>query len=88
MAGEDGLRLGADEEILCASDLSWRSEAPSIPARERTWTAAARFDAVLTTAVMDAGVVPCPWRVSAGAGRLGAECHAGPGDVPESRSLS
>jgi len=31
----------------------WRSEALSRPARERAWTAAARFDAVLTTAVMD-----------------------------------
>ena len=31
----------------------WRSEALSRPARERLWTAAARFDAVLTTAVMD-----------------------------------
>jgi transposase len=31
----------------------WRSEALSKPARERAWTAAARFDAVLTTAAMD-----------------------------------
>ena len=31
----------------------WRSEALSKPARERIWTAAARFDAVLTTASMD-----------------------------------
>lgn len=31
----------------------WRSDALSRPARERTWTAAARFDAVLTTAAMD-----------------------------------
>lgn len=31
----------------------WRSEALSQPARDRTWTAAARFDAVLTTAAMD-----------------------------------
>ena len=31
----------------------WRSEALSRPARERVWTAAARFDAVLTTAAMD-----------------------------------
>jgi putative transposase len=30
----------------------WRSEALSRPARERAWTAAARFDAVLTTAAM------------------------------------
>ncbi len=31
----------------------WRSEALSRPGRERAWTAAARFDAVLTTAAMD-----------------------------------
>lgn len=31
----------------------WRSDALSKPARERRWTAAARFDAVLTTAPMD-----------------------------------
>jgi transposase len=31
----------------------WRSDALSKPARERAWTAAARFDAVLTTAAMD-----------------------------------
>lgn len=31
----------------------WRSEALSRPARERPWTAAARFDAVLSTAAMD-----------------------------------
>ena len=31
----------------------WRGEALSRPARERAWTAAARFDAVLTTAAMD-----------------------------------
>jgi hypothetical protein len=31
----------------------WRSEALSKPARERAWTAAARFDAVVTTAVLD-----------------------------------
>ena len=31
----------------------WRSDALSRPARERAWTAAARFDAVLTTASMD-----------------------------------
>ena len=31
----------------------WRSEALASPARERTWTAAARFDAVLTTASLD-----------------------------------
>lgn len=31
----------------------WRADALSMPARERTWTAPARFDAVLTTAAMD-----------------------------------
>ena len=31
----------------------WRSEALSRPARERAWTAAARFDAVVTTASLD-----------------------------------
>jgi len=31
----------------------WRSEAVSQPATARTWTAAARFEAVLTTASMD-----------------------------------
>ena len=31
----------------------WRSDALSMPARGRAWTAAARFDAVLTTAAMD-----------------------------------
>lgn len=31
----------------------WRSEALAQPARDRAWTAAARFEAVLTTAAMD-----------------------------------
>ena len=31
----------------------WRSHALSRPARERAWTAAARFEAVLTTAALD-----------------------------------
>jgi len=31
----------------------WRSEAMSKPGGDRVWTAAARFDAVLTTAAMD-----------------------------------
>ena len=31
----------------------WRAEALSRPARERAWTAAARFEAVLVTAAMD-----------------------------------
>jgi hypothetical protein len=56
----------------------WRSEALARPSRTRVWTAAARFDAVLTTATMDEagksawcranGVYPQEledWRVSA-----------------------
>ena len=31
----------------------WRSDALAQPSRERVWTAAARFDAMLTTAAMD-----------------------------------
>lgn len=31
----------------------WRAEALSLPAGERTWTAAARFEAVLITSAMD-----------------------------------
>lgn len=31
----------------------WRSEAMATPARERTWTAAARLEAVIATAAMD-----------------------------------
>lgn len=31
----------------------WRSEAMAKPARERTWTAAARLEAVIATATMD-----------------------------------
>ncbi len=31
----------------------WRSDALSRPARERAWTATARFEAVLTTAALD-----------------------------------
>jgi transposase len=31
----------------------WRSQALAKPAQEQVWTAAARFDAVLTTAAMD-----------------------------------
>ena len=31
----------------------WRSEAMAKPARERTWTAAARLEAVIATAAMD-----------------------------------
>jgi transposase len=31
----------------------WRSEALALPARDQTWTAAARLEAVITTAAMD-----------------------------------
>lgn len=42
-------------EVGIAADTleRWRSDALSRPARGRAWTAAARFDAVLTTAAMD-----------------------------------
>jgi len=53
----------------------WRSQALAEPQRERVWTAAARFDAVLTTAAMDEesknawcrshGVYLAQWRTSA-----------------------
>jgi transposase len=45
VAGEIG--IGAD------TLKRWFSEALAEPARERAWTAVARFDAVLTTAAMD-----------------------------------
>lgn len=56
----------------------WRSEALAMPETDRTWTAAARFEAVITTAAMDEaaksswcrqhGVYPAElekWRISA-----------------------
>jgi len=48
-AKEVGREIGIGADTL----ERWRSEALSKPARERAWTAAARFDAVLTTATMD-----------------------------------
>lgn len=64
----------------------WRSEALSQPSRERVWTGAARFDAVLMTAAMDEasksawcrtnGVYPqelASWRESATAALAGPE---------------
>lgn len=64
----------------------WRSEALAQPSRERVWTAAARFDAVLTTAAMDeasknawcraSGVYPqelAAWRENAMVALSGAE---------------
>ena len=47
------------DEVALASGVSvgtlerWRSEALLRPVRDRTWTAASRFEAVLTTAGMD-----------------------------------
>jgi hypothetical protein len=46
-------QLAARWSISEASLERWRSEALAKPAREQVWTAAARFDAVLTTASMD-----------------------------------
>lgn len=70
VAHEIGIGVGTLER--------WRSDALSRPARGRAWTAAARFDAVLTTAAMDeagrsawcraSGVYPqelAAWRVTA-----------------------
>lgn len=45
VANEIGVGVGTLER--------WRSDALARPDRERVWTAAARFDAVLTTAAMD-----------------------------------
>ena len=39
--------------VSCGTLERWRSSALSGPTRERGWTGAARFDAVLTTATMD-----------------------------------
>ncbi len=48
------LEVVARETAMGTATLErWRAEELSKPARERGWTAAARFDAVLTTAVMD-----------------------------------
>jgi transposase len=45
VANEIGVGVGTLER--------WRSDALARPAQQRVWTAAARFDAVLTTAAMD-----------------------------------
>ncbi|WP_162634449.1 transposase, partial [Ralstonia sp. GX3-BWBA] len=45
VAGEIGVNADTLER--------WRSEALAKPARERIWTAAARLEAVITTAAMD-----------------------------------
>ena len=61
----------------------WRAQALAQPAQQRTWTAAARFDAVLTTAAMDEATKSAWCRehgvLPAGARRLAPECHAGAG---------
>lgn len=48
-AEEVGREIGVSADTL----ERWRSEALAQPARDKVWTAAARFDAVLTTAAMD-----------------------------------
>lgn len=48
-AEEVGREVGVSADTL----KRWRSETLSRPERERVWTAAARFDAVVTTASMD-----------------------------------
>ena len=77
----------------------WRSEALAQPGRERVWTAAARFDAVLTTAVMDEasksawcrsnGVYPqelARWRENAMSALSGTEApRASPQEAKQNR---
>ncbi len=46
-------QVGQEIGVSVATLERWRSEALSRPARERAWTAAARLEAVLTTAPMD-----------------------------------
>ena len=78
VANEIGVGVGTLER--------WRSEALAQPAHERIWTAAARFDAVVTTTAMDEasksawcranGVYPQEleqWRETAVASLSGAE---------------
>ncbi len=70
----------------------WRSDALSRPARERAWTAAARFEAVLT----DGGagrsgqecLVPRARGLSAGAGPMASGGDAGPGGHRKKRGAS
>lgn len=48
------IKTVARELIISEATLErWRAEALSRPARERAWTAAARFEAVLATAALD-----------------------------------
>ena len=46
-------RLSVELGVSEATLERWRSDALSRPAHERAWTAAARLDAVMTTAAMD-----------------------------------
>ena len=46
-------KVGRELSISVATLERWRAEALSMPARERAWTAAARFEAVLVTAALD-----------------------------------
>jgi transposase-like protein len=46
-------RVSQEMSISVATLERWRVEALSRPARERAWTAAARFEAVLVTAALD-----------------------------------
>jgi transposase len=70
----------------------WRADALSRPARERAWTAPARFDAVLLTAAMDeAG--KSAWcrehgRVSAGARTVAYGGDPGAGRALRTRTAS
>ena len=45
--------VARDLGVAVATLERWRADAMSMPARERAWTAAARFEAVLATAAMD-----------------------------------
>jgi len=45
--------VGRELSISVTTLERWRAEALSMPARERAWTAAARFEAVLATAALD-----------------------------------
>ena len=46
-------KAGRELSISVATLERWRADALSMPARERAWTAAARFEAVLMTSALD-----------------------------------
>jgi transposase len=77
-------------EIGVSADTLERWRVRRWPARrERVWTAAARLEAVITTAAMDEAaqrLVPRTRRVPAGAGAVARERHAGPGAPEEARA--